>query len=352
MTINNKKSVLFFNRKSEHLDKIAALHTLPILYWCIILLLFTHNTLAQDTLSINPIKDTIAITIPNDTIIDTSHTPVLRYNPKHALRWSLLPGAGQIYNQQYWKAPIFMGAFAGALTMTIKRKVDYNNYYDQYATELLNSGMGNATLNAEALTALRKDKQNALRDYNRWRMATATVYGIGLLDAYLSAHIRNDIKTHSPIKAAYYSAILPGLGQAYNKKYWKIPLVYAGFAATGYFMYVNGKGMQLYTKEYLVRTRPGYGDANPDLVLYSDDTLLKIRGLYKRYYEISIIAASLWYLLNILDATTDAYLHDFDISDDLSWHVQPYLNTIGDNSSRYLPNATTTYSGITWVWNF
>lgn len=363
-------------------QKMPALHTKYALLLLIANQLCGIGLLAQDTTraniadttSISPSKkttvfstmspllrgDTVAIradSLPTNPIANTkvappdTAAPKLRYDPKRALRWSLLPGAGQIYNEQYWKAPIMASAFTGAFTMTIKRRVDYNRYYDQYATELAATI---PTLSEEDISTLRQQKQNALRDYNRWRVATAVVYGVNLLDAYASAHIRNDRKVHSPVKAAYYSAILPGLGQAYNQKYWKVPIIYAGFAATGYLMFVNGSGMQRATNEFLARTRPGYGALDPELSFYSTDRLLKIRGVYKRYYEISIIVASLWYLLNILDATTDAHLHNFDVSDDLSWHIEPYFETthIGMASAIPLGGGITTHSGLSWVWRF
>lgn len=316
------------------------------------------TTLSRDTITQS--SDTLfrSTKAAQTTTAPDTTQPKQRYSPKKALRWSLLPGGGQIYNQQYWKAPLIIGAFSGALTMTIKRKLDYNHYYQQYTAELTNLGIGlPATLTSEELADLRGKKQRALRDYNHWRVATAVVYGVNLLDAFASAYVRNDRKAHSPVKAAYYSAILPGLGQAYNRKYWKIPIVYGGFAAAGYIMYTNGNNMQRATKEYLARTRPGYGDLDPALAIYSDSRLLQIRGIYKRYYELSIIVASVWYILNIIDATADAHLNDFDISDDLGWQVKPYFDTGGNAAhTNTLPalsnNYPITHSGLTFVWQF
>ncbi len=322
-------------------------------------LLPTNDTIATQTAGDTIAQKRTKTTISLNTKADTT-APKLRYYPKKALRWSLLPGGGQIYNQQYWKAPLMMGGFGGALFMTVKRKIDYDRDYDQYTAELATTGSGlPPTLSTEQLANLRQNKKNALRDYNRWRSLTVVAYGVNLLDAFASAYVRNDRKSHSPVKAAYYAAILPGLGQAYNRKYWKIPIVYGGFAAAGYVMYVNGNGMQRATQEYLARTRPGYGTLDPELAIYNTTRLLQIRGIYKRYYEISIIVASVWYLLNIFDATTDAHLNDFDISDDLSWQIQPYIdsgNRQGTDMTGTNPiqpwGSAIAHSGLTWVYRF
>ena len=347
--------LLRMRKKMYYIMRTAKLY-FTLLYWlvlgcCLNKTIYAQNVItssqplnaAGDTVVTQPIvlADTAQIAPKADSTRQKSTKEL-----KKALRWSLLPGGGQIYNRQYWKAPIMAGTFAACLGMNIKRRIDYSHYNDQFEAEVALIAAGTPTLSDADLTILRQNRQNAQRDYNRLTMANIYIYGINLIDAYASAHAHQNPNIHSPVKAAYYSTMLPGLGQLYNKSYWKIPVVYAGFGVAGYFMYVNQSGMQRYTQEYLARTEVGYGDSDPELAIYSDDTLLKIRGLYKRYYEISIIGASLWYLLNILDATTDAYLHDFDISDDLSWHVQPYF--------EQLPNRTTyaTHSGITWVWNF
>lgn len=134
------------------------------------------------------------------------------------------------------------------------------------------------------------------------------------------------VKKHSPKKATLYSAVLPGLGQAYNKKHWKIPIVYAGFGVLSYFIISN-------RSEYL-QFREAYdyvmvGDTTPinnDYVYkYSPDQLSKARDYYRRNMELSIILSGFWYILNILDASVDAHLFDYDISDDLSLHVEPLI---------------------------
>jgi hypothetical protein len=129
-------------------------------------------------------------------------------------------------------------------------------------------------------------------------------------------------KKHSPTKAAMLSATLPGLGQIYNRKYWKVPIVYAGIGAVVYFVNFNNNEYQNWRKAYLYRV-----DGNPNTIddypNYSADVLERAMNYYRRNLEISYIAGGLVYVLNILDASVDAHLFDFDVSEDLTINLQP-----------------------------
>ncbi len=132
--------------------------------------------------------------------------------------------------------------------------------------------------------------------------------------------IADTAKVHNPKKATLYSAILPGLGQAYNEKYWKIPVIYAGLGATGYFMYVNNKEYVRYKDAYKIRM-----DDDPNSIdefdgKYNDQSLKNIRDYYRRNFELMIVATVAIYALNIIDATVDGHLKDFEVNDDISLH--------------------------------
>lgn len=129
---------------------------------------------------------------------------------------------------------------------------------------------------------------------------------------------------HSPHKATIYSAVLPGLGQAYNKKYWKIPIVYAGFGTIGYFAITNRNEYRL-AKDAFIYVSNGYDyeTDNKYIGRYNETDLIQIRDYYRRNTELSWIIMSLWYMLNIVDATVDAHFFDYDISDNLSLHLAP-----------------------------
>ena len=135
------------------------------------------------------------------------------------------------------------------------------------------------------------------------------------------------VKKHSPKKATIYSAVLPGLGQAYNKKYWKIPIVYTGFGILSYFIITNHSEYLKFREAYdYVNVGDTTIPINNDYIYkYSIDQLSKARDYYRRNMEFSMILTGFWYILNILDASVDANLFDYDISDDLSLHLEPLM---------------------------
>lgn len=137
--------------------------------------------------------------------------------------------------------------------------------------------------------------------------------------------INADIRNHSAKKATLYSTALPGLGQAYNKKYWKIPIVYAGFGAMTYFFTINNSRYLKFKKALTLRY-----DNDPTTVdnyegEYNDQSLIEYQDYYRRNRDLSVIGFALFYVLNIVDASVDANLYYFDVSDDLSLQWSPAL---------------------------
>jgi hypothetical protein len=147
-------------------------------------------------------------------------------------------------------------------------------------------------------------------------------------------------KIHSPKRATIYSAILPGLGQAYNKKYWKIPIIYAGFGTIGYFIGWNNGFYNTYklaysdftdnddsTNSYLDVLPPGYDLENTTDYNNFKSGLSKQSDYYRRNRDLLIISMVGFYGLNLIDASVDAHLFDFDISEDLTMNWQPAVKT-------------------------
>ncbi len=144
---------------------------------------------------------------------------------------------------------------------------------------------------------------------------------------------------HSPKKASIYSAVLPGMGQAYNKKYWKIPVIYAGFGTIGYFIGWNNNFYKTYklaysdltdddpeTNSYLELAQ--YFDLdNPTYYNNFKSGLSKQSEYYRRNRDLLIISMIGFYGLNIIDASVDAHFFDFDISEDLTMNWQPAVQT-------------------------
>lgn len=279
--------------------------------------------------------------VPTDTLKKDTTTSKIPKNAtqiqaqKATWRSAVLPGWGQAYNHNYWKTPIIATCFTASLVNAIHYKKKYNEQNAQYKT-LLNTTDTTLTPNyTQTLTTTISEQKKYNTAYKGFIAATAISYLWNIADASINPHLQaTPHHTHSSLRAAYYSALLPGLGQYYNRKYWKIPIIYAGFAATSYFIYTNHNSLNLYKTEYLARTRIGYGQPSNDFTIknLSNDQILQLKNISQRYYELSIIGTSLWYALNILDAVVDAHLHNFDISNDLSLHLQPY----------YLPPTLTT----------
>lgn len=148
-----------------------------------------------------------------------------------------------------------------------------------------------------------------------------------------SVILKKETVVHSPRKAALYSTILPGLGQAYNKKYWKIPVLYAGIAGLTYSIIFYNNDYLHYRHEYRIRmdTIPStidlYADKNSKTYMSTEVLLANVKHAH-RWRDLSIFGAALVYVLNIVDATVDAHLFSFDVSDDLSMRIQPiWINT-------------------------
>ncbi|MDA3883509.1 MAG: DUF5683 domain-containing protein [Bacteroidales bacterium] len=141
---------------------------------------------------------------------------------------------------------------------------------------------------------------------------------------------------HSPKKATIYSAVVPGLGQVYNKSYWKVPVIYGGFAGLGYIISQNHIFYSDFRDVYNSYLTYAAGEEAEGRTPNSD-TLLTVRGLtsysiynvkegrdyFRRRRDLAIIGIGAWYVLQIIEAYVDAHMFSFDISDDLSLHYRP-----------------------------
>ena len=125
-------------------------------------------------------------------------------------------------------------------------------------------------------------------------------------------------------RAALYSTILPGAGQFYNKKYWKIPILYAGIFVLGYTIEFNNSNYKTFKKAYVYRVDGDSTTIDDYENIYPDAEALRVRkDYYRRTRDLLWIITAGVYVLNIIDAYVDAHLADFDISDDLSLRAQP-----------------------------
>lgn len=131
----------------------------------------------------------------------------------------------------------------------------------------------------------------------------------------------------APARAAFYSAVLPGLGQAHNGKYWKIPIAYGGLGVGVYFYLNNDKQYERYRSIYK-RRLAGFTDdefTTPQGVQrVTNDGLIRAQRFYQRNKELSLLVIAGVYALNIIDANVDAHLQQFNVSEDLS--LRPAVN--------------------------
>jgi hypothetical protein len=141
------------------------------------------------------------------------------------------------------------------------------------------------------------------------------------------------VNVHSPRKAAIRSAILPGLGQAYNKSYWKIPIVYGALGATAAVFAYNLNNYKdtrfAYQAKYKAslpipqRDSTDFFNIRPDLTPLSQETLRFYRDQFRRDIDYSVLFFLIAWGLNVVDATVDGHLKSFDVSPDLSLQIKP-----------------------------
>lgn len=198
----------------------------------------------------------------------------------------ILPGTAQIYNRQYWKLPIVYGGIGAGVACG----VIYNQKYKA--------------------SGLESDKNAMI-----WSFVGAGVaYYASLMDGAIS--YKSDRKP-LPGRATVYSILCPGLGQAYNGEYWKIPIYVGGLAASAHFLVTNQKNYIRFRDIYRESAEEGYsGPVSGEQAKY-------YRNLYRRYRDYSIVAIAAVYLLQIIDANVFCYMNDFEVSGDVSMNVAP-----------------------------
>ena len=181
----------------------------------------------------------------------------------------------------------------------------------------------------------------------------------------LEIFVSTQKKVLSPKKASIYAALFPGLGQVYNGKYWKLPIVYGGYVGLIYVLGWNNNNYNDYFDAYKTISKYAsvdqmsqadkdylnelfnipYWDLNTNPSRFGSlKTQLKSgKDFYKRSRDLSIIAIAALHVLSIIDASVDANLSDFDINDNLSMHVEPMPVNFGNG-----PHVL----GISFAFNF
>lgn len=235
-----------------------------------------------------------------------------------------MPGASQIYNRQYWKLPIIygsLGALAGTGGYYLHR---YNVSKKNYEAALANIPELATDVNISPGIDYRAKQTGT------WLLVGAgIVYWATLLDGAINY---KPTEHPHPGRATVYSLLLPGLGQAYNGEYWKIPIYWGCIIGSVHYLYTNDINYQRFKRIHNEATSPGY--TGP----ISAETAVWYRDVYRRYRDYSIVATALFYLLQVIDANVFAYMHDFEVTDDISMNIEPAV--IAPNNAyalHYMP---------------
>lgn len=208
-------------------------------------------------------------------------------------------------------------------------------------------------LKADTLDALAKATADSIAHENKKKMLELTASPDIKQEKDPTDSLSRELKRKqwvpNPTKATWLALVIPGGGQIYNRKYWKLPIVYGGFAGCAYALTWNGKMYKDYQAAYVDAVNekwdsssitdllpPGYIDR----VSHSQitETLRKRKDTYRRWRDLSIFAFIGVYLISVVDAYVDAELSNFDIGPDLSMKVEPTL--INNQTGGYYNPAT------------
>lgn len=140
-----------------------------------------------------------------------------------------------------------------------------------------------------------------------------------------------------PRRAALKSLMVPGLGQIYNKRWWKVPLVYGGFFGIGLVFEFNQRYYKVFLKEAQFRELNPQKTDNPLYANYSNQGIISIKDAYRRNRDLSVLAGLGFYAITIIDAYVDAKFFRFDISDELSLKVEPSVSQLPLHASAFSP---------------
>jgi hypothetical protein len=236
----------------------------------------------------------------------------------------VLPGTAQIYNKDYWKLPIVyggIGAFAGTGGYYLNRYSKSKKAYE--AWEIDQTGpMPEIDLGAKKTGTM-------------LMIGAGLVYWGSLLDGVVSYESE---KSPHPGRATLYSALLPGLGQIYNGELYKVPIYWGGMLASVHFLTTNHTNYIRFKKIHNEATTSSNYQGP-----VSGETAKWYRDVYRRYRDYSIVATALVYFLQVIDANVFAYMHDFEVTDDISMQFEPTI--ISPDNAYALHNTGMNTSG-------
>ena len=247
----------------------------------------------------------------------------------------MFPGTAQIYNRQYWKLPIIyggIGAFAGTGGYYIHKYRQSKKFYDNFMAQ-------KSVFEAEKGIPYPFDApvlDTRSKTMGTWLLVGAgLVYWGSLMDGVVC--YKSD-KKPDPGRATIYSALLPGLGQIYNGELFKVPIYWGCLLGSTHFLLTNNTNYVRFKRIHneATSTDPSISSQVP----ISGETAKWYRDVYRRYRDYSIVTTIAFYVLQIIDANVFAYMHDFEVDDDITMNIEPAV-IAPDNA--YAINSTATY---------
>lgn len=228
-----------------------------------------------------------------------------------------MPGTAQYYNKDYWKMPVFyagVGAFAGTGGYYMHKYIKTKKAYDAFNTEKeafeLKYGGIEYPFEAPVLDLDSKKK-------GTWLLVGAGLFYWGsLLDGVICYESE---KEPNPGRATIYSALLPGLGQIYNGELFKVPIYWGCLLGSVHFLVNNNTNYKRFKR---IHNEASMESSQSPI---SAETAVWYRDVYRRYRDYSIVATALFYFLQVIDANVFAYMHDFEVNDDISLKVEPAM---------------------------
>ena len=224
-------------------------------------------------------------------------------------------GAEQIYNRQYWKLPLVYGGLGATLGLGFHYRSLYNS-----------SG---------------KTDERAKKMMGYMFAGAGLVYWGTLMDGIVNYKRK---VPRQPGKATVYSILLPGLGQAYNGEYWKIPVYWGGLIGSYHFLTLNNLNYHRFKRIHNEATDPE-GEYNGPIPA---ERALYYRDVFRRMRDYSIVAMMGFYLLQVIDANVFAYMRDFEVAEDMSVSLAPAvitpLESYASTGSPFAPRGPAGFS--------
>lgn len=278
------------------------------------------------------VKDSVArVKFVEDSIKKHKKFSLLKdtLSPGAQFALSLVPGMGQIYNGQWWKAPVFVAATGGFLAGGIVMGSQYQ------AT----AAKWDAAVRAKLPDEITKPLRKQMLDQQSLSTVFYCLAGASYLYSLADATLNYRGKVEHVRKATMLAALFPGAGFFYTRTYWRIPIYYGGLAVMASVIDYNNRYYTRFKRAYDIKVLKDPNQVDEFGGRYSEEVLRNSRDAYRRDRDFGIIAMAAIYLLSIVDTYVTATLKNWDVSPDLSVRVEPTLFNEHLGYQQVMPSA-------------